>query len=245
MIPWNSKTIWPHLYNSGAGTGFVITSWFIAAWLGVLTSISPCPLATNIAAVSFLARRMHSRRLAVAGALAYASGRAAIYLVIGLLVTWGLATAPTLSTLLQQNVAPFIGPLLIVVGLVLLGWLSLPIQFGLSSSATAERLAGLGLLGEFLLGMVFALTFCPVSAALFFGTLLPLAVVGGAAWTLLLIYGVATAIPVGVIAVLLALGANLPRKILGGIQRWQGLVGKITGTAILLVGVWLTVRLFF
>ncbi len=63
------------------------------------------------------------------------------------------------------------------------------------------------------------------------------------AWPVLLVYGVATSIPVGVIAVLIALGANAPRLLLGGIQRWQGLVGSITGTVILLVGVWLTVGL--
>lgn len=218
---------------------------FIAAWLGILTSISPCPLATNIAAVSFLARRMHSRRLAVAGAVAYAVGRATIYIVIGLLVTWGLAAAPSLSSFLQQNVAPFTGPLLILVGLVLMGWLALPVRFGMSSHSAAERLADWGLVGEFLLGMVFALTFCPASAALFFGTLLPLAVAAPIAWPVLLVYGMATSIPVGIIAVLIALGANAPRKILGGIQHWQVLIGKITGTAILLVGVWLTVSLFF
>lgn len=117
------------------------------------------------------------------------------------------------------------------------------IRFGISSNSAAERLAGLGVLGEFLLGMVFALTFCPVSAALFFGTLLPLAMAAPIAWPVLLVYGVATSIPVGVIAVLIALGANAPRLLLGGIQRWQGLVGSITGTVILLVGVWLTVGL--
>ncbi len=222
----------------------MIATLAIAAWLGVLTSVSPCPLATNIAAVSFLARRMHSRRLAVAGAVAYAVGRASVYIVIGLLVTWGLAAAPALSGFLQRNVTPFVGPLLILVGLVLLGWISLPLHFGMKSQSAAERLARFGLFGEFLLGMVFALTFCPVSAALFFGTLLPLSVASPVAWPVLLVYGVATAIPVGVIAVLVALGVNAPRKILGGIQRWQGLVGKVTGTAILLVGVWLTVGLF-
>lgn len=223
----------------------MITALIISAWLGVLTSISPCPLATNIAALSFLARRMHSRRLAVAGALAYAGGRATIYIVIGLLVTWGLAAAPSVSSFLQQNVAPFIGPLLILVGLVLLGWLALPIRFGMSSHSAAERLVRLGFLGEFLLGMVFALTFCPVSAALFFGTLLPLAVAAPIAWPALLVYGIATSIPVGIFAVLIALGANATRTMIETIQRWQGLIGKVTGIIIILVGVWLTVRLFF
>jgi hypothetical protein len=93
--------------------------------------------------------------------------------------------------------------------------------------------------------MVFALTFCPVSAALFFGTLLPLALTAPIAWPIFLVYGVATSIPVGVLAVLIVLGAQAHTKILGGIQRWQGLIGNFSGTVILLAGVWLTVGLLF
>ena len=71
-----------------------------AAWLGILTSISPCPLATNIAAVSYLARRAGSRRSAVVGALAYAVGRAGAYVLIGAGVALGLASAPKVSSAL-------------------------------------------------------------------------------------------------------------------------------------------------
>ena len=46
-----------------------------ALWLGLLTSISPCPLATNLAATAYLARRVESRRRAVTGAVAYTLGR--------------------------------------------------------------------------------------------------------------------------------------------------------------------------
>jgi len=223
----------------------MFTTLAIAGWLGILTSISPCPLATNVAAVSFLARRVHSRRMAVAGAVAYSAGRAGVCVVIGLLVAGGLAAAPALSTFLQRDAAPFTGPLLIVVGLVLLGWLTLPVRFGLTNQSAAERLAALGFFGEFLLGMVFAFSFCPVSAALFFGTLLPLALAAPVAWPPLAVYGVATAFPVALITILMALGAGAHRKILACVQRWQGPAGKWTGVIILLVGVWLTLRLIF
>lgn len=223
----------------------MISALLIATWLGLLTSVSPCPLATNIAAVSFLARRMGSRRMAVAGALAYAAGRASVYLVIGALIALGLAAAPTVSYELQQKVLPFVGPLLILVGLVLLECLSLPITFGLRNEARAERMARFGLLGEFLLGMLFALTFCPVSAALFFGTLLPLALAAPNALPVFAVYGIATALPVGLLAVLIALGLKAAGKVIGNIQKWQSTVRLVTGSVVLLVGIWLTAGLFF
>ena len=139
-----------------------------------MTSVSPCPLATNIAAVSFLARRLDTKRRAIAGVLAYAGGRAVAYVAVGVLVAWGIAAAPQTSRFLQTVLEPFIGPLLIVVGLVLLGWIPLRLNFGPAKPGATERLADRGLPGAFLLGALFALTFCPTSAALFFGSLLPL-----------------------------------------------------------------------
>ena len=211
-----------------------------ALWLGLLTSVSPCPLATNIAAVSFLARRMHSRAMAVAGAIVYAIGRALVYTLIGLVLALGLAAAPALSHFLQSSLLPFIGPILILVALVLIGWLTLPLNFGFNSSGTASRLARYGLLGELLLGMLFALSFCPVSAALFFGTLLPIGLASALPLPVFAVYGVGTALPVGTIALALALGATSTRSMLDRIQRWQPLVRSATGTVILLIGLWLT-----
>lgn len=225
-----------------------MTEWIAAltgaAWLGLLTSISPCPLATNIAAVSFLARRMHSRRLAVVGALVYAAGRALVYLLIGVLITWGAASAPVLSVSLQRFIAPFLGPLLILVGLVLLGWLKLPVDFGFKSEVTAERLARRGMFGEFLLGALFALTFCPVSAALFFGALIPLAFAQAQAWPLFAAYGLATALPVGALAVLLALGVGAARTLIQRVQTSQQHIQKASASIMILVGVWLTLSVF-
>ncbi len=215
-----------------------------AAWLGLVTSISPCPLATNLAAVAFLARRMDSRLMAVAGALTYALGRACIYLLIGLLINWGLASAPALSSTLQRAIGPFVGPMLILVGLVLLGWLSLPVDFGFKNQGAAVTLSRCGLLGEFVLGALFALTFCPVSAALFFGALLPMAIAQSPAWPLFATFGIGTALPVGILAVLLALGAGAAQKVMQSIQGGQAKIRAVSGGGIVLVGVWMTIQLF-
>lgn len=214
-------------------------------WLGLLTSISPCPLATNIAAVSFLSRRMHSRRKAVAGAVAYAVGRAAIYVLVGLAVAWGLTAAPSLSARLQSAVVPFVGPLLILVALVLLGWLRLPLAFETPGQPLAETLANRGLVGEFLLGALFALSFCPSSAALFFGALLPLAVASSVPLPVLAVYGVATALPVGILAVLIALGAGASKGALEWIRRSEGGIQAVTAVVLLGIGLWLTLSATF
>jgi cytochrome c-type biogenesis protein len=220
-----------------------ITGLAVAGWLGILTSISPCPLATNIAAVSYLGRHLHSRRMAVAGAVIYAFGRAGVYIAIGLAIAWGLSSAPELSTFLQANIGPFVGPVLILVALVLLEWIQLPLDFGLAGQATANRMARWGLAGEFLLGALFALTFCPVSAALFFGALLPLALAGSGPLPYLVLYGLGTALPVAVIAVGIAFGAKGTPRLIAAIQSSQKFLRKGTASIILLVGIYLTLTL--
>lgn len=211
-----------------------------AAWLGLLTSVSPCPLATNIAAVSFLARRLDSSRRAILGVISYAAGRATVYATIGLLVAWGLAAAPAASRILQSALEPFIGPLLIVVGLVLLGWIPLNLSFGPAKPGTTEGLANRGLPSAFLLGVLFAVTFCPTSAALFLGSLLPLALTAQTQLPLFVIYGLATAVPVAVVALAVLFGAQAGARLVGGLQRWQGSLQTANAWLIVAIGTYLT-----
>lgn len=211
-----------------------------AAWLGIVTSISPCPLATNIAAVSYLGRRLESRRLATWGVLSYASGRALTYAVIGVLIALGIAAAPQASMWMQQYISPFVGPILVFVGLILLGWIPLRLSFSAINPDSAEGLARRGLAGAFILGVLFALTFCPISAALFFGSLLPLAIATDAQLPVFVVYGLATALPVGALALLVVVGAGSATRVLSNVQRWQGRIQSVTAWIILAVGAYLT-----
>jgi cytochrome c biogenesis protein CcdA len=211
-----------------------------AAWLGLLTSLSPCPLATNVAAISFLARRLDSSRRAAFGVISYAAGRATAYATIGLLVAWGIAAAPATSRLLQTALEPFIGPLLIVVGLVLLGWIPLKLNFGPAKPGATEGLADRGLPGAFVLGILFALTFCPTSAALFFGSLLPLSLAAPTQLPLYVVYGLATALPVAIVALAVLFGAQSGARVVGGLQRWQGPLQAANAWLIVGIGAYLT-----
>ena len=209
-----------------------------AFWLGILTSISPCPLATNIVAISFVGRRLGSPAKVFLGGILYTAGRTLTYLVLGVLLVSSLLSAPYLSHFLQKYMNKALGPILILVGMVLVEL----IQFNFFGSGVSEkmqkRVEALGILGALLLGVVFALSFCPVSAALFFGSLLPLALQYESAIILPSAYGVATGIPVLVFAILIALGAKRVGEAFNKLAHFEKWARRITGSIFILVGVY-------
>lgn len=216
-----------------------------ALWLGLVTSVSPCPLATNVAATSVLIRQLGHRGRALVGVVAYTLGRIAVYLALALVLSAGLTSQPALAAFLRREVPPLVGPVLILAGLAVLGWLPLPVSWRAGGEAAARRLAGWGLAGEFGLGALFALSFCPVSAALFFGSLLPLALASPAPFLPVAVYGLGTALPVGLVAVLLVFSATLAARTVHGLQSLQKVAVLLTGWVLLAVGVWLTVTATF
>ena len=212
-----------------------------AFWLGVLTSISPCPMATNVAAMGYLARNSHSRALQLLAGLLYAMGRALAYTLVGALITWGLLSAPVMSNFLQKHLGQLTGPLLVLVGMILLGLLPGLPSFG-GSGKLGRTVADLGLIGSGLLGFLFALAFCPVSAALFFGSLLPLAVKQESTWLLPAMFGFGSALPVLVFGVLVALARQLASRVFGYLQDSNRYLLPATGWLLVAVGLYLIIR---
>lgn len=211
-----------------------------ALWLGILTSISPCPLATNIAAISFLSRHIEKPWRTFVFGLLYTVGRILSYVVVGLLVMVSLVSIPSLSLGLQTWMNRLIGPLLVIVGLYLLNVLRLNIPgLGFGPGRRAERLANRGgYLSAALLGSAFALSFCPVSAALFFGSLVPLALANQPGTAMFSVYAVGTAVPVLGFATLLAFASHWVTKALAvtaSVERWAK---AITGILFLVIGVY-------
>jgi cytochrome c-type biogenesis protein len=216
-----------------------------AFWLGILTSISPCPLATNIAAISFVGRRVASPRKVLLTGLLYTAGRTLTYLVLGVLLVSSLLSAPGLSHALQKYMNKALGPILILVGMVLVELIQINISGPGVSEKLQKRVEALGMWGALLLGVVFALSFCPLSAALFFGSLLPLALRCQSGVLLPAAYGVATGLPVLVFAVLIALGANCVGAAYNKLVPFEKWARRITGSIFILVGIYYCLTYIF
>ena len=213
-----------------------------ALWLGVLTSISPCPLATNIAAISYVGRNADRSRMVLLSSALYTLGRIVAYAVLGFLVVGSLLSAPGLSVWLQRNLNLFLGPFLVLVGMILLGLIELPTSSGNWMNGLRVHVEKMGLVGSALLGLLFALSFCPVSAALFFGSLIPLAITNESKLLLPAIYGIGTGIPVIVFAVMLVFGKNSLGQFFSRVTGAEKWLRTITGVSILLVGVYITLQ---
>ncbi len=213
-----------------------------ALWLGLLTAISPCPLATNVAAVSYIGRAVASPSRAVWAGLLYAAGRMLAYVALGALLVFSLLSAPAVSHALQKYMIRALGPILLVVGVVLLDWLPLRLPEWSIGEGLQRRLGHAGAAGAALLGFLFALSFCPISAALFFGSLLPLAVESRSVVLLPSLYGVGTALPVVAVAIALAAGASGIGKAFAAVGRFERGARLVTAVVFLAVGAWFTAR---
>ena len=209
-----------------------------ALWLGILTSISPCPLATNIAAISFIGRRVGNPRRVFFTGLLYALGRIAAYVILGIIIVASLLSSSEISLFLQKYLNRVLGPILILVGMVLLELIPLRLPGGGFGDGFQRRAERFGMWGAAVLGFVFALSFCPLSAALFFGSLIPLSLEHGSRISLPALYGLGTGLPVLVFAVVISFGAqSLGRvfSILTGFEKWARYV---TGAIFIMVGVY-------
>ncbi|MDP8216731.1 MAG: aromatic aminobenezylarsenical efflux permease ArsG family transporter [Candidatus Kaelpia imicola] len=209
-----------------------------ALWLGILTSISPCPLATNIAAVSFLSKKVNHPRAVFLSSMAYVVGRMVSYAVIGSVIIASLVSVPAVANFLQVYMNKIIGPVLILVGLFLVDIVKLNIPLLSISHERQSRLADSGLVGSFLLGMLFALSFCPIAAALFFGSLIPLALKSSFGMIHPFIYGVGTGIPVVVFALGIVFGVKSFSKWFHKTAKFELLMRRITGWIFVLVGIY-------
>lgn len=209
-----------------------------ALWLGILTSISPCPLATNIAAVSFISRRIGRARAVFLTGLLYTVGRILTYVILGILLVTSVLSVPQVSYLLQKYMNKILGPILIFVGMILLELIHINVLGSGLSEKMQKRVELCGIWGAGLLGIIFALSFCPISAALFFGSLLPLSVKYESSFLLPALYGLGTGLPVFLFAVLIAFGAQSVGKAFNKLTQIEWWVRRITGVIFVLIGIY-------
>ena len=212
-----------------------------ALWLGVLTSISPCPLATNIAAISYIGRRVDNTRYVLLAGLLYTLGRVVAYVVLAGLLVGTALSVPGVSLFLQKYMHLLLGPTLVVVGMLLVGLIEFNTTGGGVTDAVKQRVDRLGIWGALALGVLFALAFCPTSAALFFGNVMTSLSAGSTFW-LPLLYGVGTALPVLAFALLLAIGSKQLGRAFNAVSKTERWARLATGGVILLCGLWLTIQ---
>ena len=208
--------------------------------LGLLTALSPCPLATNITAVGFISKDIENRNRMFLNGILYTVGRILSYSVLGaVLIAVIRSGADTFD--IQNEISLWgerlLAPALIVIGLFMLFGDKLPLpQFGVSASGRMERLGGAW--GSLLLGVLFALAFCPSSGLFYFGMLIPMSAAESGGYLLPMVFAIATGLPVMAVAWVLAYSVssigNFYKRI-GIFQKW---FNRIVAVLFILVGVY-------
>ena len=212
----------------------------IAIWFGILTSISPCPLATNITAISFIGRRVDSVKKVLLSGLLYTAGRMAAYILLGIVLVSSIELVPPVANFLQRYMVYLIGPALIIIGVLLLDIFRINFfGIGIIWEGMQKRVEQSGMWGALLMGLVFALSFCPVSAALFFGSLFSLAVKHQSMVILPSVYGIGTAIPVLAFAFIMAFSANSIGRVFDSLKAFEKWARIATGIIFILAGLYL------
>jgi len=211
--------------------------------LGLLTAISPCPLATNIAALSYVSKRLDNRKYTLLASVLYTAGRMLAYTLIGVLLILIGLSASRVSLFFQDYADKILGPLLIFFGLVMLDIIKFSIFKGRITAAIQKRIGDWGLVSSFLLGILFALAFCPYSAILFFGMLMPIALDSGGGVVLPAIYGLGTGLPVMIFAIALSLGVSEIGKHVARIQKFEKYFRWFAGVVFISVGIYYLVVL--
>lgn len=199
--------------------------------LGILTSISPCPLATNITAVAYISKEIKSAKTTLLNSLVYTLGRAISYATLAVLIYFGFSSFQ-ISSIFQGWGDKILGILLILIGLVMFGVININIGSGSKRlEKIKEWLSKKGYFGSLLLGILFSLAFCPYSGVLFFGVLVPLVVKTQGGLLLPLVFAFGTGLPVIVFSFLLAFSIGKVGKMFNVVQKFE----KITRYSIALV----------
>ena len=209
--------------------------------LGLLTAISPCPLATNIAAIGYIGKDIEDRRRVFLNGLLYTAGRIVAYTVLGLVLILIIRQGASMfgiQKFIGTWVELLLGPALIVIGLLMLFSLRLNLpQFGFNVS-NAEGFKKHGGWGAFLLGVLFAMAFCPTSGMFYFGMLIPMSATATLGYLLPAVFAFATALPVLIVAWLLAFSMQKVGKFYGRMKDIERLTTVIVGVLFVLIGLY-------
>ena len=217
--------------------------WISALVLGFMTSISPCPLATNITAIGFISKDIDNRNRVFINGLLYTLGRAITYTAIALVLYLG-ADRCKFSGFFQQYGEKILGPLLIIIGLFMLDVIKIkfPGMSGLSSKM--ENKSRWSYFDAILLGMLFALAFCPYSDVLYFGMLVPMTISSASGLYLPVLFAIATGIPVIIVSWILAYTLSGIGGFYNKIKSFEIWFRRVIAILFIIVGIYYIIRVF-
>lgn len=210
---------------------------FAVFLFGLVGALSPCQLTTNLSAMAYVSRRAGEGQV-WSEAVAYTIGKVLVYTLAGGAVIF-------LGLKLQQFAIPVVvvtrkvvGPLMILIGLTLVGLIRLRGSFGASLARWLQsHLPQRGAIGAFSLGVVFSFTFCPTLFWLFFGLTIPLALISTGGWTFPALFALGTVLPLLIFSGLLASGGDLSNKLTDRLRRYQRRISQISGAVFVLAGI--------
>ena len=217
-----------------------------ASLLGLLTALSPCPLATNIAAIGYIGKHIESRKGVFVQGLLYTLGRTIAYTLLGVVLIAILRSGASVFGI-QKFIATYgemiLPPALLLIGLFMLfgNRLNLP-SFGFGGKG--EGLAHRGGVGALMLGVLFALAFCPTSCVFYFGMLIPMSASATMGYLLPILFAIATALPVLVVAWILAFSAGQIGAVYGKMQAIQKWLNIVVGILFIAIGIYYCLTIY-
>lgn len=212
--------------------------------LGLMTAISPCPLATNITAIGFIGKNIESRQRVFMNGLFYTLGRAFSYTALGLIFFYGVGQMEV-SAFFQNWGEKLLGPLLVIIGLFMLGVLKISLPGMNKLNDKMEQQAQNGFWGAFLIGVLFALAFCPYSGVLYFGMLIPMTISSASGLWLPIVFAFATGIPVVIFAWLIAYSIGSIGTLYNKMKTFEIWFRKIIAVLFIVTGLYFVFILIF
>jgi cytochrome c-type biogenesis protein len=217
--------------------------WLTALLLGLMTAISPCPLATNITAIGFISKNLEDRNRVFYNGLFYTLGRAITYTALALIIFLG-ADQLKFSGFFQRYGEKFIGPILIIIGLFMLDIIKINFPGFNRLTSRMQGKKKWGYLDAVLLGLVFALAFCPYSGVLYFGMLVPLTVTSASGLYLPIVFAIATGIPVIIFAWIIAYTISGIGGVYNKLKSFELWFRRIIAVLFITVGIYYIIRVY-
>lgn len=229
------------LQNLMSNSSLPIVTAFI---LGLMTAISPCPLATNITAIGFISKDIDDKRRVFLNGLIYTLGRAVAYTLLAVIIFIG-ADQFEVSGWFQKYGEKIIGPVLVIIGLLMLDVLKIKFPGLNKLTQRFENKRKHNYWDVLLLGVLFALAFCPYSGVLYFGMLIPMTVSSASGLYLPVVFAIATGIPVIIFAWLIAYTVSGVGKVYSRLKTFEIWFRRVISVVFIGVGIYYIVIIYF